>query len=47
MIHPLDAAASLGRGTIGVVRSTGAVAMFGAAGLLLHNIPHIVTRLTP
>lgn len=33
MIHPLDAAASVGRGTIGVVRGAGAVAAFGAAGM--------------
>lgn len=33
MIHPLDAAAALGRGTIGIVRGTGAVTLFGAAGL--------------
>ena len=33
MIHPLDAAAALGRGTIGAVRGTGAVAVFGASGL--------------
>ncbi len=33
MIHPLDAAAALGRGTLGAVRGTGAVALFGAAGL--------------
>ena len=33
MMHPLDAAAALGRGAIGVVRGTGAVASFGATGL--------------
>ena len=33
MIHPLDAVTAVGRGTIGVVRSTGAVALFGALGL--------------
>ncbi len=33
MMHPLDAVAAVGRGTIGVVRGTGAVAMFGAVGL--------------
>jgi phospholipid/cholesterol/gamma-HCH transport system permease protein len=33
MIEPLDAVAAVGRGTIGAVRSTGAVALFGALGL--------------
>ena len=33
MMHPLDAVAAVGRGTLGAVRSTGAVALFGAAGL--------------
>ncbi len=33
MSGPLDAVAALGRGTIGVVRGTGAVAVFGATGL--------------
>ncbi len=33
MIDPLDAVAAVGRGTIGAVRSTGAVALFGATGL--------------
>ena len=33
MINPLDATAALGRGTIGLVRRTGAVALFGATGL--------------
>ena len=33
MTSPLDAVAAVGRGTIGVVRGTGAVAAFGAAGL--------------
>ena len=33
MIHPLDAVAAVGRGTIGAVRRTGAVAVFGATGL--------------
>lgn len=31
--HPLDAVAALGRGTLGAVQGTGAVALFGAAGL--------------
>jgi len=33
MIEPLDAVAAVGRGTIGAVRATGAVALFGALGL--------------
>jgi len=33
MIDPLDAVAAVGRGTIGAVRATGAVALFGATGL--------------
>lgn len=33
MTQPLDAVAAVGRGTIGVVRGTGAVALFGALGL--------------
>lgn len=33
MINPLDAVAAVGRGAIGIVRSTGAVTLFGAAGL--------------
>lgn len=33
MITPLDAVAAVGRGTIGAVRATGAVALFGALGL--------------
>ena len=33
MINPLDAVAAVGRGTLGAVRSTGSVALFGAAGL--------------
>ena len=33
MIHPLDAVAAVGRGTLDAVRGTGAVARFGAAGL--------------
>ena len=33
MINALDAVASLGRGTLGAVRSTGAVALFGISGL--------------
>lgn len=33
MIAPLDAVAAVGRGTLGAVRATGAVALFGAAGL--------------
>ena len=33
MITPLDAVATVGRGTIGAVRRTGAVALFGASGL--------------
>ncbi len=33
MIDPLDAVAAVGRGTLGAVRATGAVALFGAAGL--------------
>ena len=33
MMHPLDAAAAVGRGTIGAVRATGAIALFGAEGL--------------
>jgi len=33
MIEPLDAVAAVGRGTIGAVRTTGAVALFGALGL--------------
>ncbi len=33
MRRPLDVVAAVGRGTIGVVRSTGAAAMFGAQGL--------------
>lgn len=33
MMAPLDAVAAVGRGTIGVVRGTGAVAVFGATGL--------------
>ncbi len=33
MIGPLDAVATVGRGTIGAVRRTGAVALFGAEGL--------------
>ena len=33
MIDPLDAVAAVGRGTIGAVRGTGSVALFGMAGL--------------
>ena len=33
MMHPLDAVAAVGRGTLGAVRGTGAVARFGVAGL--------------
>ena len=33
MIDPLDAVASVGRGTIGVLRRTGAVALFGGEGV--------------
>ena len=33
MIDPLDAVAAVGRGTLGAVRQTGAVALFGATGL--------------
>ena len=33
MIGPLDAAATVGRGAIGIVRGAGAVALFGAIGL--------------
>ena len=33
MTHPLDAVAAVGRGAIGVVRGTGAVAAFAATGL--------------
>ena len=33
MMHPLDAAAAVGRGTIGAVRGAGAAAVFGASGL--------------
>ncbi|HYZ62414.1 MAG TPA: ABC transporter permease, partial [Acetobacteraceae bacterium] len=33
MIDPLDTVAAVGRGTIGVVRGTGAAALFGALGL--------------
>ena len=33
MIGPLDAAAALGRGTIGAVQGTGSVALFGAEGM--------------
>ena len=33
MIDPLDAVAAVGRGTIGVVRGTGALTLFGALGL--------------
>ena len=33
MIDPLDAVAAVGRGTLGAVRRTGAVALFGANGL--------------
>ncbi len=33
MIHPLDAVAAVGRGTLDAVRGTGAVARFGVAGL--------------
>jgi len=33
MMHPLDAVAAVGRGTLGGVRHAGAIALFGAAGL--------------
>jgi len=33
MLHPLDAVAAVGRGTLGALRGTGDVARFGAAGL--------------
>lgn len=33
MIHPLDAVASVGRGTIGVLRQAGSIALFGGEGL--------------
>ena len=33
MTHPLDAVASVGRGTIGMLRRTGAVALFGGEGI--------------
>ncbi len=33
MMHPLDAVAVVGRGTLGGVRHAGAIALFGAAGL--------------
>ena len=33
MTHPLDAVASVGRGTIGVLRQAGSVATFGGEGL--------------
>jgi phospholipid/cholesterol/gamma-HCH transport system permease protein len=33
MIEPLDAVAAVGRGAVGAVRATGAVALFGALGL--------------
>jgi phospholipid/cholesterol/gamma-HCH transport system permease protein len=33
MIHPLDTVAAVGRGTIGAVRRTGSIAMFGVIGL--------------
>jgi phospholipid/cholesterol/gamma-HCH transport system permease protein len=33
MMHPLDAVAAVGRGTIAAVRSTGAATLFGALGL--------------
>lgn len=33
MMHPLDAVAAVGRGTLGGVRYAGAIALFGAAGL--------------
>ena len=33
MMHPLDAVAAIGRGTLGAVRHAGAIALFGGAGL--------------
>ncbi len=33
MMHPLDAVAAVGRGTLGAVRHAGAITLFGGAGL--------------